>query len=340
MTERKLASIQRVLDVKEIPGADNIEYIRVLGWSLIAKKGEFQVGDLCVFFEIDSILPETEWSEFLRSKKFHIKTMKLSKFGVISQGLALSLSIIEGDDLSINEDLDVTDYLGVTKYEPYVKETGLNLAGRRVSNFPLNVPKTDEPRIQSNPRLLEMFKPGRVYYSTLKMDGSSFTAGYQVDGTFIVASRNFVVPDDGNFWYELAKKLELAEKLKDYPGYFIQGEMVGPGIQSNRLNRPERELYVFNVYNAPEGRYMTLQEEYVFCKLTGLTHVPLVDVGFVLPDPEQMAKDVEGNYSEFFPEANFPREGLVYRLLTMPDGAFIRPSFKFINPKYLLKVGE
>jgi len=36
---RKLASIQEVVGVWGIPGADSIERIQVLGWDLIAKKG-------------------------------------------------------------------------------------------------------------------------------------------------------------------------------------------------------------------------------------------------------------------------------------------------------------
>lgn len=92
MNERSLAHIEKIEWIKSIEGADNIELIGVLGWTVIAKKNEFKVNDLCVFFEIDSKLPEREWSEFMRPKHFKIKTMKLGKFGVFSQGLALPIS--------------------------------------------------------------------------------------------------------------------------------------------------------------------------------------------------------------------------------------------------------
>lgn len=87
--ERELAYVVSVGWVKPIEGADNIELIGINGWTCIAKKGEFKEGDLAVYFEIDSKLPEKEWSEFLAPKHYKVKTMKLSKFGVISQGLAL-----------------------------------------------------------------------------------------------------------------------------------------------------------------------------------------------------------------------------------------------------------
>lgn len=91
--ERELCYIARITKITPIEGADNIELVTINdGWVCIAKIGEFKVDDLCVYFEIDSKLPETEWSEFLASKHYKVKTMKLGKFKVISQGLALPVS--------------------------------------------------------------------------------------------------------------------------------------------------------------------------------------------------------------------------------------------------------
>lgn len=118
--ERSLAHIEKIAWKKPIEGADSIERIGILGWVCIAKINEFQVGDLCCFFEIDSRLPEKEWSKFLEPKHYKIKTMKLNKFekdrgGVISQGLALPISEIP--ELASKEwhvGDDVTELLGVS----------------------------------------------------------------------------------------------------------------------------------------------------------------------------------------------------------------------------------
>lgn len=115
MAERSLAHIEKIAWVKPIEGADNIELIGILGWVCIAKKGEFQEGSWCCYFEIDSKLPEKEWSEFMRAKHFKVKTMKLGKFNVISQGLALPIDVIselQNRELKIGD--DVTELLGVT----------------------------------------------------------------------------------------------------------------------------------------------------------------------------------------------------------------------------------
>ena len=111
--ERALAYIVIVDDEKEIAGADNIKLAIVKGWNVIVKKDELFKGDKGVFFEIDSKLPSKDerfW--FLEPKHYKIKTMKLGKFGVFSQGLLMPLSLfpeLEGLDVGT----DVTAKLGV-----------------------------------------------------------------------------------------------------------------------------------------------------------------------------------------------------------------------------------
>lgn len=128
MAERALAHIEKIEWIKPIEGADNIELIGVLGWICIAKKGEFKEGDLAVYIEIDSKCPEEdERFKFLESKKYKVKTMKLGKFNVISQGLALPLVLFpEINNLPIGS--DVTEKLKIT----YASEEDI----KRKSNKP------------------------------------------------------------------------------------------------------------------------------------------------------------------------------------------------------------
>lgn len=113
--ERALAYIVTIDDITPIDGADNIELARVGGWRVIVNKEQFKPGDAAVFFEIDSLIPETEWSEFLRPKKFRVKTYKLNKFKVVSQGLLMPMDILpKGKTFNVGD--DVTKVLGVTYY--------------------------------------------------------------------------------------------------------------------------------------------------------------------------------------------------------------------------------
>lgn len=114
---RKLASIKQISAIHPIEGKDRIGLAIVDGWQVIVQKADYQPGDLCVFCEIDSVLPEKPEFEFLRSKNFRIRTMKMA--GVISQGICFPLSILppkKHGEYKLEE--DVTEVIGVTQYEP------------------------------------------------------------------------------------------------------------------------------------------------------------------------------------------------------------------------------
>ena len=184
---RKLASIQKILSINPIPDADLIEVAQVLGWKVVVKKGEFNVGDNCVYCEIDSLMPEHPEFEFLRKSKFRIRTIKLKN--QISQGICFPLSIlsffgktttnqftgvelfIPDNDLEnpipIIEDNDLTSALGIEKYEPPIPA---ELEGEAKGGFPSFMIKTDEDRIQILPHILEQYA-GEKFIATEKLDG-------------------------------------------------------------------------------------------------------------------------------------------------------------------------
>ena len=234
--KRALAYTTKVGEISKIEGADNIELVSVLGWKVIAKIGEFHEGDPCVYFEIDSKLPEKEWSEFMRAKHFKVKTMKLGKFGVISQGLALPINTF-GIEIPNEENIDVTELLGVTysveednarkKVDPNAKYKSMasrhpNIFkqpwarwmmkrewGRKIMffffgkkkdkprGFPTFVSKTDEERVENQPWRIG---DGKTYLCTEKLDGTSCTYALERKGKkkfeFYVCSRNVRQQDE------------------------------------------------------------------------------------------------------------------------------------------------
>jgi len=201
---RKLASIQEVVDIQPIKGADRIEVVTVLGWKCVTKKGEFSIGEKVVYVEVDSVMPDNGNYEFLRERKFRVRTIKLKK--QISQGLVLPLSVfdslspkVSSGFMNIND--DVTDYLGITKYlsptdlqdianeERRIRDDKnklrkfmmryswfrrLFLSRTKKSGFPYWVQKTDETRIQSSPQIIDQFKDAYVTI-TEKIDYQSGT---------------------------------------------------------------------------------------------------------------------------------------------------------------------
>lgn len=92
--QRELAYTVKIDDIKPIEGSDNCECAIVGGWHIMTRKGTFKPGDIAVYFEIDSKLPERQWSEFLASKHYKIKTQKYTfggKGNFVSQGLLMAL---------------------------------------------------------------------------------------------------------------------------------------------------------------------------------------------------------------------------------------------------------
>ena len=112
--QRALAYTVHIDAIDPIEGADNIALATVGGWKVIVKKEEFKPGDLAVFFEIDSKLPEEERYEFMERKHYAVKSMKLGKFGVISQGLLMPMNCFPELDKDIAVNTDLTDVLHIT----------------------------------------------------------------------------------------------------------------------------------------------------------------------------------------------------------------------------------
>jgi RNA ligase (TIGR02306 family) len=338
--DRKLASIQVIKELSPINGADAILCAKVLGWECVVKKSEFQVGDRCVYFEIDSVLPIAQWNDHLRKeegKKLRVRTIRLR--GQLSQGLAMPLSIIPLGEYEVGQ--DVTQVVGVEKYEAVVPA---HLSGMAKGNFPAFLHKTDETRLQSEPRVLdEAISKGLVLVGTLKMDGTSFTA-YRRNADFGVCSRNLDLKEtEDNAHWKMARKLKLEEILRSEPrNLCIQGEMVGLGIQGNRMGLKEVDLYLFNLFDIDTGKYAGYNELVEFGKKHNLKVVPVVaqkDFGFGETTTVSKMLEVASalNYDN-----GTPAEGIVWRSAceTYSDVLKGRMSFKTISSRFLLKYNE
>jgi RNA ligase (TIGR02306 family) len=327
--ERKLVSIQRIEETAPIAGADRILRARVLGWDVVVKKGELAAGDPCIFFEIDSVLPaDRAWSEFMRPRNFRVKTARLR--GVLSQGLALPVSILDGALPAVGA--DVTDRLGVTKYEP-VRPDSREIAGP----FPGEVPKTDEIRLQSVLGVLDELR-GDDFVVTTKLDGQSATYLRRLDGSLVACSRNWALTPGPNPVWRIAEHHELATRLP--AGFAIQGELCGPGLQKNRLGLAEVQLFVFSVLDARAGRYLDHEDARAFCAEHGLATVPVerVVTGAEAAGFEHSLERYLALATGTYPGTSNRKEGIVVRPLRERTSAILggRLSFKVINNEFLL----
>ena len=349
---RQLASIQKISALTPIEGADRIVTASILGWKCVVKKGDFSCGDLVVYFEIDSFLPIRQEYEFLRESSykkfedgregFRIKTRRFKK--QISQGLVLKPAECGNlfDGATLEENADVTDILGIVKYEPPIPSI---LRGKIIGRFPDFIPKTDETRVQLLQNVINRHV-GLPCYVTEKIDGTS-TTYYLKDEKFGICSRNYEVsPDDSTAYILVAQKLKIEELLRTMgKNLAIQGEIYGPNIGGNRLQQTELHYAVFQIFDIDACRYLNLDEFESLAAQLGLEVVPMIDKKFPLTnDIAYLVNFAQGNSHITITRK---REGIVIRPLvetldlgmSMTSGmpASSRLTFKVVNPEYLLE---
>ena len=358
---RKLASIRHISAISPIEGKDRIVLALVDGWSVIVKKDEFKVDDLCVYCEIDSVLPEKPEFEFLRSKNFRIKTMKMA--GVISQGICFPLSILPEGTYFYGD--DVTDIIGVKQYQETMDIEPQKASSnkypqflmrykifRRIVNrgnkkaqkgFPDFISKTDETRIQNMPFILNNKSP---FVATEKIDGQSGTFAlvkhksklmfWRTKYEYIVCSRNIRLwKKDGSSYWSVSDRYDIENKLRDMLNDFkidwiaIQGECIAPNVQKNKYKVSCADLYVFNLI-FPTGRLGSVEAKEI-CERYGFKFVPILSTNYILPDSVNDVIEYAHGNSKI---GDTLREGVVFRSY---DGKI---SFKAVDPKFLLKYDE
>jgi hypothetical protein len=347
-----LASIQRIIDIQPIEKADSIETAKVLGWEIVIKKGEFKIGDLCTYIQIDTIVPETEQFEFLRERKFRVRSIELR--GQISQGLIIPLP--EGN---FNEGDDVTDLIGVKKYVKTIENNDdeevsipkkhkkwwkkwfyefiyKKFKKKRKTDFPTKlVPKTDEDRIQNKPWVLDNYR-GKTFVVTEKLNGSSITiirdkkywCNYDR-----VCSRNFEILDKNNEWYKVYLETNFKQHMNNLQKHFLTDKII---VQGEYIGKPhdnpykvKNEIRLFNIF--VDGKKIDPNTFKQVCDLYNIPKCPFL--GYITFDFD-MKKLINYAEAKSILNTDVEREGLVLR------DASNTISFKVISNKFLLKNEE
>ena len=324
---RKMASVQRVAEVKAIDGADKIEVYRINGWWVVDKKDSHKVGDLVVYCEVDSWVPHAlapfltkpghSPREYLGVKGERLRTVKLK--GQLSQGLLLPL--VEDNS---EEGQDFSEILGIIKWEDTRYMNDSNAKG----SFPSFIPKTDQERVQNILRSIENWK-GMSFEVTVKRDGSSMTAFVNMDDEG-VCSRNMLLreTDSSAFWHA-ARSLNLLEKIRSTGrNLALQGELLSQKIQGNYEKVSSVEWNCFDIWDIDNRQYLLPRERQDLCESLGIPHIKIIDKEFILDHTvDQLLEMAEG------PGINpgVQREGLVLKANTSHG-----ISFKAVSNSYLL----
>jgi RNA ligase (TIGR02306 family) len=339
----EMAYVAEVTYVKPILGADAIECAIINdGWPVVVKKDEYKVGELCVYAELDSWIPNTiapflskgkEPKSYFDVKGERLRSIRLRK--QLSQGLVLPMSILP-DGAKFNLGDRVGNLLGIQKWEPV---DGFN-AGKPAGNFPKYLRKTDQERAQNlvkeifgvGGKMNERYEMHERYEISLKLDGSS-TQAVLLDDEFVICSRNLKLKtdDDSSTFVSAVKRMfgENGEKLINHKNLSFQMELMGPKICGNRENFTEPKLFVYDIFDIEKQEFISPKIRRNICKELQINHTPVFWEDATLS--EIGATDLNSllTLAEGPSIVNPIREGLVFK---SNESQF---SFKAVSTKYL-----
>ncbi len=358
MSDSPLVEVQRISRVVNHPNADRLDIVSVLGWHCVASKYSLKVGDLVVYFPVDTLLPEAVQQTLQGESKVkvgsRIKTVKIR--GVFSQGMVVPIR--DFPSLGITKvGTDVSELLGCTKHDPDANlPKTMSFQGNTVKQQKRNVDK-QFPKYSSFTHLARcgfLFDDNDDVVVTEKLHGTSARFGWVPregklsraigwikglfgrpdKGTFYVGSRNVNFAQgkaaeqktfySTNVYLRIAEDLKLADKLEK--GDVVYGEIVGPGIQKGWVYTPELSFHVYDVMQ--NGQFLSDGDLDHWCAYMGLNRVPVLH---------------RCKFSEFHPEdysqSKFPDticEGVVVRTSQEVGAGGQRAMAKYVRPEYHL----
>lgn len=299
MSSLSQATVFKINEILPHPNADRLEIIEFDGRPAIVQKDLHAKGSLAIFVGEDLICPNTEQFAFLGSNR-RVKAKKLR--GVFSMGIIIPAlpHHVEGDD--------VTEELGITKYEPQVAPVRLGKVDE-ISAPSGAIHYTD---IESLRKYKDVLEIGEEVILTEKTHGSNARYVYQ-DGRLHLGSHyRWLDPENDNVWKKAASRRELTEKLAAFPNVILCGEVYGQvqkgfpyGVESGSC-----DFAAFDAFSIEKGRYLNFDDFMEMCRQIDVPTVPILFRGLYrgFDDVKHFA---EG--STTFANANHVREGFVIR---------------------------
>jgi RNA ligase (TIGR02306 family) len=354
--------ISQINEVKEIPGADNIEQAVIGGWNCIVKKGEYKSGDFVAIATTDAVIPQ-ELSDAMNVTNYlrkggRVRTVKLR--GVYSECLVIPKQFLPIGYNAPGKDL--MEALDIYKYEPPVKQ--IQLASGKKIKYKENPNFHIYYKFPNLKNVVGMFTKDDDVQITRKLHGTNARYGIVkksklslwdkvkkffrltdewINYEYVYGSHNVEKGSDSqgfystDVWREVADKYGIKERLWNYvkklhiedlgSGFVIYGEIYGAGIQKNYdYGLKELEFAGFDV--TIDGKYCTTHySEFIVTEVLGLNHVEELHVG-------KWSQEIQDKYTfnNFIDGTKVPHEGIVIK---HTSGERQRVA-KVINPDYLI----
>lgn len=311
--------------------ADALELAQVLGWQLVVRKGEYQVGERVVYFPPDCVLP-LELSEKFGVTQYlskgRIKCAKLR--GEPSFGLA-----VRPEDESWEVGQNMADYYGVSRWEPPLRVT----VGDAVEDHPLFWAYTEIENMRNFPQI---FVEDELVVLTEKVHGTQDRVG-MIEGELMAGSKGLRRARPANdefrsntYWFPLALepvRAFIEELGREHRQVMLFGEIYGSKIQSFHYGHTGKLGYrAFDLLI--DGHYLDWQEFRTLCQQAGIDTVPeLALMPFRL---EEIKRYSEGQ-TLLMQENAHMREGVVVKpVQERSDPKLGRVILKYVSDTYLL----
>ena len=311
----KLAYIGKIIKIEPIPNADLIESATVVcgaggRWQGVIGKGSFSLGDECVVYLQDAVLPEDCGLDFMAKSDWRVKIKRFR--GAPSECLIDSKKIggVIGDD--------VTHLLNVRKFYKPLPE---NMQGLALGNFPSFIPKTDELNFQTATHLVE-YMQGKQFVATEKVDGTSCTI-FRHQGHFGVCSRSLELKDGDNVYWNNCRDLDIPE------GLALQLEVYGEKINKNPTGIKGSGKVAFTLYDIEKHEYINHAGLTNFCRERNIPQVKVTGEGVFNFSDDDLRRLAEGTYPN-----GKQQEGIVIRPISEARVNGDRVSFKVLNLLY------
>lgn len=317
------ATIERIEKAWKHPDADRLDLCRIEGadFQFVAGRDNWQAGDLCIYFPIDSLIPLWVQQELGVEGKLsgknqnRVKTVRLR--GEISQGLVGSPEIVRkvNADFEVVHGADVTELLGVEKYEPPVVQHK-NVIARPL---PTGVKFYDIEGCDRYTAVLQHIIENdiRVWVSE-KLEGSHFVITINPDNEIKICTRRQHVEEkpgeEPHLWCEVSRRMDLHTKIRQIKEKLgasivsLHGEMIGPTIQKNIYRLPRNKVVFFDI--RADEMWIDVPSKLDTFSQFGLEAAPTLGHDVLLPEwlEGKTVKEASDGQSKIAPTR---REGIV-----------------------------
>ena len=357
--------VVRIAKIDSVPKSDALDITTVFETPCIVRRGQLKVGDLAVYIPVESLVP-MDRPQFqglgIKTDKALLRVKAVRLRGTYSEGLLVPIPEVAFDKGGfLQEGRDMAEAWGITKYEE--PELPISVNGK-VTQQARELPWAPKYNVESILKNRDAIPEGVGVQVTEKIhgcngrfvfDGNQLHVGSHnvwkkpmylakdpssrlsrwwlafqlfVNKFFLNAFKLELTNDD--VWWKTAERLDLKNKLYNFPMYVFYGEVFGK-VQDLQYGVEGTSFRVFDIYNANTKEWERPSAVEDICAKLGLEHIPVLYSGPYLKDTVDVMRSGKSTLHD-----GTIREGIVIKLL---DNKGRNSAMKYVSEQYKLRAG-